>query len=70
LGGLIFAMVGLPAALFWGAVMILLSPLPGFGAFLVWVPASLFLVAQGHWIRGIIVAAWGAPGCADAIGSP
>jgi predicted PurR-regulated permease PerM len=39
--------------------MILLSLLPVFGAFLVWVPASLFLVAQGHWIRGIIVAAWG-----------
>ena len=59
LGGLIFALVGLPAALFWGTVMILLSLLPVFGAFLVWVPASLFLVAQGHWIRGIIVAVWG-----------
>jgi predicted PurR-regulated permease PerM len=59
LGGLIFALVGLPAALFWGVVMMLLSLLPVFGAFLVWVPASLFLVAQEHWIRGIIVAVWG-----------
>ena len=59
LGGLIFALVGLPAALLWGTVMILLSLLPVFGAFLVWVPASLFLIAQGHWIRGLIVAAWG-----------
>jgi predicted PurR-regulated permease PerM len=59
LGGLIFALVGLPAALFWGTVMMLLSLLPVFGSFLVWVPASLVLVAQGHWIRGIIVAVWG-----------
>ena len=59
LGGVIFALVGLPAALLWGTVMILLSLLPVFGAFLVWVPASLFLVAQGNWIRGIIVAVWG-----------
>ncbi len=59
LGGLIFALVGLPAALFWGAVMMLLSMLPVFGAFLIWVPASLFLIAQGHWIRGVIVVVWG-----------
>ncbi len=59
LGGLIFALVGLPAALFWGTVMILLSLLPVFGAFLVWIPASVFLVVQGHWIRGVIVAVWG-----------
>jgi predicted PurR-regulated permease PerM len=59
LGGLIFALVGLPAALFWGTVMMLLSLLPVFGSFLVLVPASLVLVAQGHWIRGIIVAVWG-----------
>ena len=59
LGGMIFALVGLPAALLWGTVMALLSLLPVFGAFLVWVPASLVLVAQGHWIRGIIVAVWG-----------
>jgi predicted PurR-regulated permease PerM len=59
LGGVIFALVGLPAALFWGAVMMLLSLLPVFGSFLVWVPAALFLAAQGQWIRGLIVVAWG-----------
>lgn len=58
LGGVIFALVGLPAPVFWGAVMILLSLLPVFGAFLVWVPASLLLIAQGHWIRGLIVVIW------------
>jgi len=59
LGGLIFALVGLPAPVFWGAVMSLLSTLPVLGAFLVWVPAGAFLLADGHWIRALIVLVWG-----------
>ena len=35
LGGLIFALVGLPAAVFWGAVMSFLSILPMLGSFIV-----------------------------------
>lgn len=59
LGGVIFALVGLPAAVFWGAVMSFLSVLPVFGAFVVWIPASLFLLLSGHWIRAVIVVVWG-----------
>jgi predicted PurR-regulated permease PerM len=43
---------GLPTALFRGTVMMLLSLLPVFGAFLVWVPASLFLVVGGLVVFG------------------
>lgn len=59
LGGAIFALVGLPAPVFWGAVMALLSILPMFGAFVVWVPASAYLWIEGHWIRAVILVAWG-----------
>jgi len=59
LGGVIFAIVGLPAPVFWGAVMMLLSLLPVFGAFVVWAPASVILFAQGHWIRAVVVLVWG-----------
>lgn len=59
LGGAIFAIVGLPAPVFWGAVMALLSTLPVVGAFVVWVPAAVFLAIGGHWIRAVIVVAWG-----------
>lgn len=59
LGGIVFALVGLPAAVFWGTVMSLLSILPFFGAFLVWVPAAVFLLAWGHWIRALVVLLWG-----------
>jgi predicted PurR-regulated permease PerM len=59
LGGAIFAFVGLPAPVFWGAVMTLLSLLPVLGAFVVWAPAAAFLVIGGHWIRAVIVIVWG-----------
>jgi predicted PurR-regulated permease PerM len=59
LGGIIFALVGLPAPVFWGAVMSFLSTLPMLGAFVVWAPAAAFLLIGGHWIRALIVLAWG-----------
>jgi predicted PurR-regulated permease PerM len=59
LGGVIFALVGLPAPVFWGAVMSFLSILPVLGAFVVWAPAAAFLLIGGHWIRALIVLAWG-----------
>jgi predicted PurR-regulated permease PerM len=59
LGGVIFAVVGLPAPVFWGAIMSFLSVLPFLGAFVVWVPASAFLLLSGHWISALIVLVWG-----------
>jgi predicted PurR-regulated permease PerM len=59
LGGVIFALVGLPAAVFWGAIMCFLSVLPFLGAFVVWVPASAFLLLSGHWISALILVVWG-----------
>ena len=59
LGGVIFALVGLPAPVFLAAVMSLLSTLPAFGGFMVWVPAGAFLLADGHWVRALIVLVWG-----------
>ena len=59
LGGMIFLFVGLPAPLFWGAVMAVLSTLPAVGAFLIWAPAAGFLLTQGHWVRALVVVVWG-----------
>ncbi|HEY0377411.1 MAG TPA: AI-2E family transporter [Pyrinomonadaceae bacterium] len=60
LGGLMFWILGLPSPIVWGVVMTLLSMIPMAGAFIVWVPAALFLAATGHWTKAIILAAWGA----------
>jgi predicted PurR-regulated permease PerM len=60
MGGLMFWLLGLPAALFWGVVMALLATIPVLGTFLVWAPAALFLALGGAWGKALILTAWGA----------
>jgi predicted PurR-regulated permease PerM len=60
LGGLMFWWLGLPAPLLWGVIMALLALVPVLGAFVVWVPAVLFLMAEGSWGKAIILTLWGA----------
>ena len=43
LGGLMFWWLDLPLPLLWGVVMGLLAIVPALGAFVVWVPAAIFL---------------------------
>ena len=59
LGGLMFWALGLPAPLLWGVVMALLAIVPVLGAFVVWVPAAIFLVLEGHPGKAVILAVWG-----------
>ena len=59
LGGLMFWWLGLPAPLLWGVVMGLLAIIPLLGAFIVWVPAALFLVIDGHWGQAMVLSLWG-----------
>lgn len=49
LGGLAFAVVGVPSFVFWAAVMVLLSAIPGLGVAIVWVPAAVWLAMDGQW---------------------
>lgn len=60
LGGLMFWALGLPAPLLWGVVMGLFALVPVLGAFLVWLPAALFLLLSGHPLQALILTAWGA----------
>lgn len=59
LGMIAFYTLGLPSALLWGVVMFLLSTIPMAGAFIVWVPAAIYLAATGHWVKAILLTAWG-----------
>ena len=59
LGGLMFWALGLPAPLLWGVVMALLAIVPVLGAFVVWVPAAIFLVLDGHPGKAMVLAVWG-----------
>ena len=55
LGALAFAIVGLPSPLFWGMVMGLLALLPVIGAWMVWVPAVLWLAFRAEYGRAIVL---------------
>lgn len=59
LGGIIFWLLGIESALFWGVVMGLLSLLPAVGAAIVWVPAAIILAVDGDWVRAVTLTVFG-----------
>jgi predicted PurR-regulated permease PerM len=59
LGGLMFWWLGLPAPVLWGVVMGVLAVVPVLGAFIVWIPAAIFLALTGSWGKALILAVWG-----------
>ena len=65
LSGLAFQLFGIPDALFWAVVMIVLSILPAIGGALVWVPACIILAATGEVLNAVLLAAF----CALIVGS-
>jgi predicted PurR-regulated permease PerM len=59
IGGVLFALVGIQAAVFWGVAMGILSLLPAVGAALVWVPAAIVLLATGAFWKAVALIAGG-----------
>ncbi|MFQ5744812.1 MAG: AI-2E family transporter [Acidobacteriota bacterium] len=59
LGGLAFAVIGLPSPVLWGTVMAVMAFLPLVGATAVWGPAAIILAIQGRWIAAMGLAIWG-----------
>jgi predicted PurR-regulated permease PerM len=59
LGGLMFWWLGFSAPLLWGVVMAVLAVIPVVGAFVVWIPAALYLALDGSWGKALILALWG-----------
>jgi len=58
--GIGFVVLSVPSPLLWALVTCACSVIPFFGAALVWVPGALYLVLAGSWIKGLILAGWGA----------
>lgn len=59
LGGLAFWVLGLTSPVLWGVIMGLLAVFPVFGAFFIWLPASVILLIQGNYISAITLLLWG-----------
>ena len=59
IAGLGLLVVGLPNVLLWTGVMILLALLPFIGTFLVWGPASIYLLSTGDTVGGVFLLVYG-----------
>lgn len=53
LGGLAFLILGIGSPIFWGSAMSLVSFVPMLGTSIIWVPASIILLIQGAYMKGI-----------------
>lgn len=60
LGGLIFWILGINAAMFWGVIMGVLSLLPAVGSAIIWLPAAIILMVTGSVVKGIVLIVVGA----------
>lgn len=60
LTGLAFWVLGLSSPVLWGLLAALASLIPFVGTGLVWAPAAAVLAVEGHWIKALILVAWGA----------
>lgn len=58
-GGLVFAILGLGAPVFWGVVMGFFALLPFVGTWVVWLPAAVWLMATGQLAKGVTLAVLG-----------
>jgi len=72
LGGTAFALAGVKAPVFLGLLVAFFSIVPVVGSALIWVPAALWLGANGDWGKAVIVVAicGGVAGVADNLVRP
>ncbi len=59
LGGFTFWILDLRAPILWGVVMGVLALVPAVGPPLVWVPAAIWLIATGSWVKGLVLVVLG-----------
>lgn len=55
LGGVAFAVTGLPTPVFMAVLIAFFSIVPVVGSALIWFPAAAWLAIQGHWGKALVV---------------
>jgi predicted PurR-regulated permease PerM len=60
LGGIMFAIAGVPSPVIWGLIMAVMSVIPLVGVGVIWLPAGLILLFMGQIWQGIFVLVLGA----------
>ncbi len=55
IGGLAFALLGISSPVMWGLAMAIASFLPLVGAFIIWMPAAVYLFFSGYTLKAFIL---------------
>lgn len=55
IGGIAFAILGISSPVMWGFAMAITSFLPLVGAFIIWMPAAIYLFFAGYTIKALIL---------------
>ncbi len=58
LGTIGLAIIGISGAVFWGAVIVVLSLIPAVGTSLIWVPVTIYLLAMGRVGAAVFIVIW------------
>ncbi|MBU3940435.1 MAG: AI-2E family transporter [Nanoarchaeota archaeon] len=58
-GGIGFFIFGIENAVLWGIIMAILSIIPLIGPWLIWFPASIYLIVSGQIVPGILLMIYG-----------
>ncbi|MEO8028195.1 MAG: AI-2E family transporter, partial [Bryobacteraceae bacterium] len=59
IAGVMYTLLGIPAALLWSAATFVMALIPMFGTFLIWGPIAVYLALTGSWIKALILIGWG-----------
>jgi predicted PurR-regulated permease PerM len=59
LSGLAYWLLGVPGALLWAVLTLVMAMIPAFGAVIIWAPIAVYLGLTGHWGKAALLAAWG-----------
>ena len=59
LGGLMFWVLDFNSPVLWGLIMGLVSIVPVLGSFVIWIPATIYLLIEDRWVEAIILGLWG-----------
>jgi predicted PurR-regulated permease PerM len=57
--GLTMYVLGLPGAVLWGGLVMVLAVIPGFGPLLVWLPGAVALLSSGRALAAVVLVAVG-----------
>jgi len=54
-GGVLFFITGIEGALIWGLLMILIAVVPAVGCSIIWAPAGVIMLINGHIWEGVLI---------------